>query len=256
MRFEAIYFDLFNTLVHFDYTCLSEIEHRGKRFRTTMVAVTERLRRDWGVKIEAAEVFDAFLASSREMQSRKAGGREFPSRMRFELLARQLGIQDPACVESMVATHMEGMFRMMSIDPHAIETLDSLGDLPKILGSNFDHAPTARKALQSFGIGRRLDAAFISDEVGWRKPSPRFFQTMIEGTGHDPARCLFVGDDPVADAAGAARAGFQVAWLRRGEDAALPTPEPRWTLESLAQVPALVGHPGCHPITPKRNLSE
>jgi inorganic pyrophosphatase len=58
----------------------------------------------------------------------------------------------------------------------------------------------------------------VSESVGARKPDPAIFHAAAAMIGVAPARILVVGDHPEADIAGAARAGMQTAWLRRGRE--------------------------------------
>jgi FMN phosphatase YigB (HAD superfamily) len=49
----------------------------------------------------------------------------------------------------------------------------------------------------------------ISAEVGWKKPSPRFFARLCELAELEPEQVLLVGDDPDNDFAGARCFGLQ-----------------------------------------------
>jgi putative hydrolase of the HAD superfamily len=56
---------------------------------------------------------------------------------------------------------------------------------------------------------------FVSSQVGFSKPDPRFFSTIAEQLDVPPAQILLVGDDWVADVQGARAAGWQAIWLSR-----------------------------------------
>jgi putative hydrolase of the HAD superfamily len=56
----------------------------------------------------------------------------------------------------------------------------------------------------------------ISEETGVRKPSAEIFRLAVEQLGVGEHEVLFVGDHPQMDIVGAANAGLQTAWLRRG----------------------------------------
>ena len=43
MKFQAIFFDLFNTLLHFDFSLLPQVEFQGQRLPTTSVEVYRQL---------------------------------------------------------------------------------------------------------------------------------------------------------------------------------------------------------------------
>ena len=95
----------------------------------------------------------------------------------------------------------------------AEETLPALRDRGLQLGiaSNFD------KRLHSVldGLPITLDRRFVASEIGWRKPSPLFFEQIATTCGVEPHELLMVGDDFQADAQAARAAGWQSLWLRR-----------------------------------------
>ncbi len=239
-RFQALVFDLFNTILHFDETLLPEVEVSGLRFRTTGAAVYRQLSRQRNVEFSEERFLEEFLESRRRLMELWGPElREYPSRRRFELMAEVLEIEDESAIDLMVEAHMEEMYRMIYLPERNRTVLQRLGDQPVFLASNFDHAPTARRALRKHGLEGDLDEIFISHELGWRKPGRRFFETIIAATGIDPARCLFIGDDPVCDVWGASQAGFQTAWLPR-PGAKTPQTEPSWVLKKLEDVLEIV----------------
>jgi FMN phosphatase YigB (HAD superfamily) len=235
--FQTVVFDLFDTLVHFDYSRLPEIEWQGKIIRTTCRRIHEELRRQYEVPFSCQDLMGEFFESYRVIREQRGSEcREYSSAKRFEIVGRNLGISDPAAVQLMVSAHMGEMYRTMHVRDESFQVLEALTGVPLVLASNFDHGPTVRRALRTFGLDRYFQAIYISDEVGWRKPGRKFFRILIEGSGLVPEKCLYVGDDPCADVMGAGEAGFQVAWLPR------PGCEPpvrsahRWSLQNLSQV--------------------
>jgi FMN phosphatase YigB (HAD superfamily) len=237
VSFQAVVFDLFNTLVYFDYSRLPEVEWQGRIIRTTCWKIHEDLRRHYSVSFTCQALMAEFFDSYRVIREKRGEEfREIPSAERFEIIGRNLGISDPAAVRLMVEAHMGEMYRTMHVPEDSFRVLNELRGVPLVLASNFDHGPTARRALRTFGLERYFQAIYISDEVGWRKPGRRFFRILIEGSGLVPERCLYVGDDPCADVMGASEAGFQVAWLP-GPDCEPPArPDYRWSLQSLPEV--------------------
>ena len=168
--------------------------------------------------------------------------REFSSDFRFELLRKKLEIPE-AAAPVMVDAHMGEMFRMMYFPPENETVLDRLARYPLVLASNFDHARTARKALRKFRLAARFAAIFISEEVKWRKPSRRFFDRVVRGSGFEPARCIYVGDDPSADVYGGTQAGFQVAWLAGSDVSLIPPVLPKWRIGKLSELLDLLQEP-------------
>lgn len=61
-----------------------------------------------------------------------------------------------------------------------------------------------------------FEAAVVSCDVGFTKPSPEIFVQAARALNLPPAAILHVGDSPEMDVAGAQRAGFQAVLLERG----------------------------------------
>jgi putative hydrolase of the HAD superfamily len=74
------------------------------------------------------------------------------------------------------------------------------------------------RKVEQLDLVDRAACIVISEEVGVRKPDPAIFHAAAAGVGVAPSHIMFVGDHPEADIAGAARAGMQTAWLRRGQE--------------------------------------
>lgn len=68
-----------------------------------------------------------------------------------------------------------------------------------------------RPRIESLGIPFRT--IVISEEVGAVKPDAAFFGALMERLGVAPAQCLFVGDSPTCDIAGAQSTGLDACCL-------------------------------------------
>ncbi len=94
-------------------------------------------------------------------------------------------------------------------DPHAAETLEELARRGYMLGmaSNYDHRLRwVVKDLQALMPIRHL---IISSEVGWRKPSAKFYDALCRIMNLPAQNILYVGDDPVNDYEGSRTAGLR-----------------------------------------------
>jgi putative hydrolase of the HAD superfamily len=60
-----------------------------------------------------------------------------------------------------------------------------------------------------------IELRIISSEVGYRKPSGRFFETLIRRANCAPSEILFVGDDPTNDVVAAQSAGLSALQIDR-----------------------------------------
>ena len=71
------------------------------------------------------------------------------------------------------------------------------------------------KKVEALGIAALFDAIIYSSEVGFHKPDRRIFDHAAAVLGVSNEECLFVGDDPDSDIAGALAAGMEAVWLDR-----------------------------------------
>lgn len=84
-----------------------------------------------------------------------------------------------------------------------------------LMASNFDaRLHSVCDGLPALGPLTRV----ISSEVGYRKPSPRFFEALVKASGGGARELLMVGDDRENDWEGARRAGIHAALVNRGRD--------------------------------------
>lgn len=68
--------------------------------------------------------------------------------------------------------------------------------------------------LEKLGLIDRFDGIRISSEMGKKKPSRAFFDSVLEGYGLDPDQTVYVGNDFHADILGAKAAGLRAAYIR------------------------------------------
>jgi FMN phosphatase YigB (HAD superfamily) len=81
----------------------------------------------------------------------------------------------------------------------------------------------------------------VSDSLGAYKPSAQAFRELETALGVGPEGLWYVGDNPVADIAGARAYGLRAVWLNREGQAypdglAMPTA----VIERLDELPAIV----------------
>jgi putative hydrolase of the HAD superfamily len=68
----------------------------------------------------------------------------------------------------------------------------------------------------------RCELRFVSSEVGFAKPDPRFFAAIAERLSASPQELLLVGDDPRCDYEPALAAGWQALQIDRQASHAAP----------------------------------
>ena len=94
LKFQAIFFDLFNTLLHFDFSGLPQVNFRGEALRTTTVSVYEKIKKQWSVTFSYEEFLEEFV-ETKEIVRKMRGPehREIPSLQRFQILSDRLEIK-------------------------------------------------------------------------------------------------------------------------------------------------------------------
>lgn len=84
------------------------------------------------------------------------------------------------------------------------------------VASNFDHR--LHTVLDGLPELAGIDVRLISAEIGWRKPSRQFYETLCTRMGLTPAEILMVGDDYENDVRGAQLAGIPALYLSPGHE--------------------------------------
>lgn len=74
-----------------------------------------------------------------------------------------------------------------------------------------------KNKIEKLGIADQFDAIVISGELGIHKPDRRIFDHAAKLLGVCNEECLFVGDDPDSDIAGARGAQMEAVWLDNWE---------------------------------------
>jgi putative hydrolase of the HAD superfamily len=99
------------------------------------------------------------------------------------------------------------------LKPHAAETLSSLRThgIHLAIASNFDHRLSA--IVRAIPELREIDRVVISSELGWRKPHPKFFDSLLSILPARPKEVLMIGDDFTNDIQPARALGIQALHL-------------------------------------------
>jgi len=94
-----------------------------------------------------------------------------------------------------------------------------------------------RRKLDNAGVSEFFVRVYVSAEARTRKPAATMFRRAATDIGVPHARILHVGDDPIADVAGAQAAGFGTCWV--GADRCYPheAPRPTFQVRDITEVP-------------------
>lgn len=147
------------------------------------------------------------------------------------------GLGTPAQI---AADHALRLARFIEPDPAVVGLLESLK--PRfVLGVVSNGAgPIQRSKLDAAGLALHLGRVFVSGEEGTSKPHAPLFRKALAWAETAPGETLFVGDDPKADIAGAARLGMRTCWVSGGRAYPRGIPEPGRTIDSIRSLPEVL----------------
>lgn len=146
----------------------------------------------------------------------------------------------PAFAEAFRRTALALAESLVVPDPDATPALDALaraGVALAVLSNGWNPLQHAKARRAGFA-----GTVLASGDLGVQKPDPRAFEALARALGLPPARCFYVGDDPLADVAGALQAGFRAVWLdNEGKTYPPDVPAPTHVIRTLRELPALLG---------------
>ena len=127
-----------------------------------------------------------------------------------------------AAVESALQLHgaradvdrvMEGMLHIKPY-PETVAALDRLAQNSRLAVLSNGDPPSLQALLENTGVRDRFQWVISAEEARVFKPSPAVYQLLLDRTGVERDRVLFVSSNAF-DVAGAAHFGLRVAWVNR-----------------------------------------
>lgn len=158
---------------------------------------------------------------------------------RFDLLFAELGLDRSSrqvcdAYENLLA---QGHWFV----PGALELLEALSPRYGLYLASNGAAAVQRSRLESAGILPYFKGVFISEEVGFDKPSPAFFRAVFAAVpGFSRETALMVGDSLTSDIRGGRNAGIRTCWFDPHGAAPRPDVVPDWRITALDQLPGLL----------------
>lgn len=241
-KYNTVLFDLFDTLINFEPNLLKELEFNGEILYTTGHDVFNVFKIHYP-KVGFKNFYPPFIESYYDFQELKNKEyREYPCRERFRIMLNKLNLQPKKLIlDNLVDVHMKSLSQCMVFPEENKEILEYLkkNGYRLFIISNFDHAKTVYNLLEKFHINPYFQKIFISEEIGWRKPSEKIFNFVIEKTKIDTDRTILIGDDCLADVQGAKNLGIDVIWINR-KNASSNNSCPDYKIKDLKEIKQLL----------------
>lgn len=225
---EAVFFDLYHTLV---------------RFEPPREELQARTLKDFGIEV-SPEVFRRPLLIADEFIYRELARSplsQWSAEDKMALYARYEGILlKEAGIEVSEQTILKLLGKMQQFDmklvlfDDVVPALTELKGRGLILGliSNVDRDITP--LLSKLGLTSLLSVVVTSQNAGFSKPQPEIFQEALRQAGVQASEAIYVGDQYQIDIIGANKVGMKGVLLDRGDYFEEATDCPR--LRSLIQV--------------------
>ena len=158
---------------------------------------------------------------------------------RFRVLFEELGMEIDA------GAVMKAYERNLSMGhyflPGALEAVQSLHKKYRLFLASNGTAVVQHSRLQSAGLYPYFEQVFISQEVGFDKPSGEYFSACFAKIpGFQPENAMMVGDSLTSDMLGGLNAGMHTCWIAPASTPARADIVPEYRLESLTQLEKLL----------------
>ena len=205
MKYDAVIFDLFGTLVD----NVVYLEDEGAEYR--------RINCEVGAALSIPlEVFRRLWSATED--ERYTGF--FPTTEAYlENLCQQSGIPvNPGKIANAVRILLEYFSGLLTPRVDTLDTLRRLRASGFKIGLVSDCTREDSIFWPSTPIAPLVDVAILSCEVGIRKPDPRIYQMVCGRLKVAPARCLYVGDGGSSELTGASASGMDVVLIRAPYD--------------------------------------
>ena len=154
--------------------------------------VTKRMQREYGhqlIEIDLLEVFDLLYRNKK-------------------VVADKAVLQETAIIFRLLSTEKTGLFK------DAVNLLRRLGNKGKkvYLLSNAQAVFTEYEMAQ-LGIKDLFNGIIYSSDAGYRKPSERLFNKLLDDYKLEKSRCVMIGNDVNSDIKGADAAGIDSIYI-------------------------------------------
>ena len=156
---------------------------------------------------------------------------------RFAALFAEMGLSAQA--EQVARAYEENLSQGHYFLPGAEEALQSLRKKYKLYLASNGTARVQAGRLKSAGIIPYFQEIFVSEEMGYNKPDPAYFDACFARIpGFRKDRAMMVGDSLTSDILGGIQAGIATCWVNPHRKTGSIHPD--YEIESIVQLEALL----------------
>jgi HAD superfamily hydrolase (TIGR01549 family) len=213
--FDIISFDLFNTLVYVNrsaydpVTSMSDALLQSREFKNYIMPI-----------IPINEVVELYYFAVRKEMRDRAKEEEFSNSQillniwnKFEIEINQDLV---TAANQIIFSYFDSLMHLILPFPGIHEILTHLKErYILVLSSNHSFAENGWAVLNRYDLTDYFSKIIFSGDIGWKKPSLKFFRNAFSGFGDiNKSRILHIGDDPETDIKGALNFGIKALWIR------------------------------------------
>lgn len=213
--FDIISFDLFNTLVYVNrsaydpVTAMSDALLQSREFKNNILPI-----------IPINEVVELYYFAVRKEMRDRAKEEEFSNAQillniwnKFEIKINQDLV---TAANQIIYSYFDSLMHLILPFPGIHEILTHLKEsYILVLSSNHSFAENGWAVLHRYDLTDYFSKIIFSGDIGWKKPSLKFFRNAFSGFGDtNKSRILHIGDDPETDIKGALNFGIKALWIR------------------------------------------
>ena len=222
---EFLFLDLDDTILDF---------HKAER-----IALTKTIR-DFGVEPTEEVLHRYHLINKWHWEQLELGKltRAEVLENRFKVLFQELGreVDATACARAYERNLSVGHYFL----PGAEEAVEALHKKYRLFLASNGTASVQKGRMTSANLYRFFEKVFVSQEIGYNKPSEAYFDTCFaQIPGFDRAKAIMVGDSLSSDIKGGINAGIATVWVNP-EHKDCGNVKPDYEIESLSQLEALL----------------
>lgn len=210
-------------------------------FHKAEAAALTRTLTDMGLEPEPEVLTRYSQINARQWELLEEGllTREQVLTRRFDILFAELGIDRPGAeAKEIYERYLSIGHYFMDGAPELLEALK--GNYELYIVSNGTAVVQAGR-IASAGIAKYFRQIFISEEIGFNKPSREFFDRCFEKIpGFDRERAIIVGDSLTSDIRGGINAGIKTCWFNPKGKPGREDIRADHEITELAQLPALL----------------
>ena len=202
-------FDVYGTLVDI---------HTNEHEIATWQKMADTLR-FYGVEYTAEQLKETYFSAC-ELQVMKGKANFTHPEVDVVEIFRQIFENRGKKVGKSLAVHLAQEFRAFSTEyihlyPGVIETLAKLKKAGKKLYvlSNAQSCFT-KTEIAKLGLRKYFSGIIYSSDCGCAKPDPKLFDVLVNKYGLNRKECVYIGNDPLTDVAGAKNAKMDCLWIK------------------------------------------